>query len=389
MPLDVDRHEETDVSRSILRLENLAGSGLAVHPERCVHVRNRHASCRRCADACTSGALKIDGGRFDVAPEKCVGCGTCATVCPTGALETCHPNDAELIARALGASRRAGHTVVFACHHAAFDRGVRFNENCVDDLVCLSRIEESLVATLFADGVDRVLLVRGNCDTCPRRQGLESVRLVKQTVDTLIEAWNLDKTFELFCDVPAHVIAGTCEKLAVEDALSIGRAFSAAGDSAAGEAEPEPVHVSDDGTLPHFVPVRRGRLLDALGTFGDPVVPTLATRLWGHVRIDRDLCRSCKMCAVFCPTGALTKYADEDGSTGIEHYLAECVHCCLCEDICPAHAIVSESEVPALELSHGDTERHEMPDPAWWTGTDQILRRMRPKIDSDSVDHSY
>ena len=69
------------------RLERLEGNGLAVHPERCVRVRNRHASCVRCAEACTSGALSLRDGALTVNEALCVGCGTCATVCPTCAIE--------------------------------------------------------------------------------------------------------------------------------------------------------------------------------------------------------------------------------------------------------------------------------------------------------------
>lgn len=95
------------------------------------------------------------------------------------------------------------------------------------------------------------------------------------------------------------------------------------------------------------------------------------------------------MCAVFCPTGALQKFSDADGVTGVEHYLAECVHCGLCQDVCPAGAIVSETDVPLQQLVGGKTERYRMPAPVWWTGPDQILRKMQPQISGREVKHSY
>ena len=82
--------------------EKLESQSLAVQPSRCVVVRNRNASCRRCAEACPTGAIRVEGNDLAVAPEHCVGCGTCATVCPTAALESKKPDDKELAARGRG-----------------------------------------------------------------------------------------------------------------------------------------------------------------------------------------------------------------------------------------------------------------------------------------------
>ena len=93
--------------------------------------------------------------------------------------------------------------------------------------------------------------------------------------------------------------------------------------------------VMDDGTLPHFIPDRRERLLDSLAALGEPEDVMVDTRLWGHVVIDTDACASCQMCAVFCPTGALAKFTDADGTFGVEHRPSDCVKCRSCEAICP------------------------------------------------------
>ena len=73
---------------NILELfERLESQSLSVQPHRCVVVRNRNATCRRCAEACPTGAIAVADNDLAVAPEACVGCATCATVCPTAALE--------------------------------------------------------------------------------------------------------------------------------------------------------------------------------------------------------------------------------------------------------------------------------------------------------------
>lgn len=121
--------------------------------------------------------------------------------------------------------------------------------------------------------------------------------------------------------------------------------------------------VMADGTLPHFVPDRRERLLDALADLGEGPTDSRAmarTRLWGHVVIDTDKCTSCRMCATFCPTGAIVKFDAPDGTFGVDHYAADCVKCLCCQTICRAQAIVVEDAVPANVLVNAVPERHVM-----------------------------
>ena len=361
------------------RLERLEGYGLAVHPERCVRVRNRHASCVRCAEACTSGALSLRDGALTVNEALCVGCGTCATVCPTCSIEARHPVDGELLAAAHRALR-AGREAVFACHRAFEQAPAACAAAGAIELACLSRMEESLAMRLFADGAQCIRLLHGACEGCPRENGFASVKLVRDTVDSLLETWGLN------CEYDVQQV-GSEVKVAAADAAA--PQHVATGGIRAASAFRKPAHVQSDGTLPHAVPPRRHPLLDALADLGNPVRPDLDTRLWGHVSIDMSACRSCKMCAVFCPTGALQKYVGEDGHGGVEHYPAECVHCGLCQDICPVQAITSSTAVPTSMLADGKTERYPMPDPAWTTGPDQILRKMTPQIHSREVQHSY
>lgn len=121
--------------------------------------------------------------------------------------------------------------------------------------------------------------------------------------------------------------------------------------------------VMADGTLPHFVPDRRERLLDALADLGEGPTDSRAmarTRLWGHVVIDTDKCTSCRMCATFCPTGAIVKFDAPDGTFGVDHYAADCVKCLCCQAICRTQAIVVEDAVPANVLVNAVPERHVM-----------------------------
>ncbi len=386
------------VTEGIAALSLLESFGLDIHPERCVRLRNRHASCKRCAEACTSGAISIEDGAWRFHPELCVKCGTCATVCPTCALEAQQPNDADLTRAALDSAAACEGTVVFACHEALVG-AAEVNLHRVAEVVCLSRIEETLLFELLAKGAKRFVGVHGDCDRCPRRQGCVSVNLVAETAHKVADAWGIvldydrttvfpDAVFisDEEADLARFLTKGSRQEVRSKEHSASGLAVNQSGQV---EARLSPTHVQKDGTLPHFVPSRRLRLLDNLAKLGTPTEGELDTRLWGHILIDFSRCKSCKMCAVFCPTGAICKYSEGESIVGIEHYAAECVHCGLCQDICPAQAITSSTKVPVSYLSQGTTERYHMPDPDWYAGPTQILQRMKAQIGGNSVEHSY
>ena len=360
-------------------LDRLQSDELNVYPYRCVVMRNRNASCMRCAEACTSGAIAVTGDELTVDPELCVGCGTCATVCPTCALEARHPNDAELAQRAQGALAANDGVAVVVCDAKWEAAGGRVDPAKVARVTCLGRVEESLICALAAQGATEIRLVHGDCASCARNVACETYELVVETANALLEVWDAPVRAELRSTLPMGVRAQDEPR----EMLGIGydegrRAFFADLGTVAGEAvaagfaggaesqgaeDPDVpasgarqaarrMKVMDDGTLPHFVPDRRERLLDSLAELGEPAEGTLDTRLWGRVVIDPSTCKSCYMCATFCPTGALRKFVD-GADAGVEHIPGDCVKCRCCTDVCPTNALVLHEDVMAGEVLAG------------------------------------
>ena len=149
------------------------------------------------------------------------------------------------------------------------------------------------------------------------------------------------------------------------------------------EEEPEAryVKVSEDGTLPQFVPVRRNRVMNSLRRVGEPVRDEVTCRLWGQVSIDTDACTSCRMCATFCPTGAITRFQDEDGAIGVDHRPYRCVQCRLCEDICMTGALSVSDAVSLDDFEHGRVHHIPMDPPAWTPNKpDSIFTKMNQVI---------
>ena len=410
-----DRADEPTVTRA---LQALQSDHVHVCQERCLLVRNRNAECLRCAQACTSGCISYNEQTkmLDIDQARCVGCGTCATACPTCALEARDPNDTELLACLQGAlNASASKRVAIVCEKA----GIAQNE-CTVRLTCLGRIDESALIQLAAWGAREVTLTCGACNDCEHKPGRTVVEEVCESANTLLDLWDGTMHVELkevgpaaeptglpaqetradrtathgkIAQVDQQIQTACADRTATQSAIeqvnqliqSAGAGKVAEHDTAtrdgdrpnlSAEASDDKAAATDqvdrplkrlkvmaDGTLPHFVPDRRERLLDALADLGEGPMDSQAmarTRLWGHVVIDTDKCTSCRMCATFCPTGAIVKFDAPDGTFGIDHYAADCVKCLCCQTICRSQAIVVEDTVPANVLVNAVPERHVM-----------------------------
>ena len=410
-----DQADEPSVTRA---LQALQSDHVHVCQERCLLVRNRNAECLRCAQACTSGCISYNEQTkmIDIDQARCVGCGTCATACPTCALEARDPNDTELLACLQGAlTTSTSKRIAIVCEKASIAQ-----DECTVRLTCLGRIDESALLQLAAWGARGVTLICGPCNTCEHKPGRTVVEEVCESANTLLGLWDGTMHVELkevgpaaeptglpaqetradrtathgkIAQVDQQIQTACAYRTATQSAIeqvnqliqSAGAGKVAEHDTAtrdgdrpnlSAEASDDKAAATDqvdrplkrlkvmaDGTLPHFVPDRRERLLDALADLGEGPTnsQTMArTRLWGHFVIDTDKCTSCRMCATFCPTGAIVKFDAPDGTFGIDHYAADCVKCLCCQTICRSQAIVVEDTVPANMLVNAVPERHVM-----------------------------
>lgn len=381
---------------------------IAVHQERCVLVRNRNADCLRCAQACTSGCISFDKatGELSVQPLQCIGCGTCATACPTGALEAIKPKDIDLLAHCQTVAAETPGLCI-ACANALNAAGNRVDSGKVMRVTCLGHIDESMLVSLAAKGQTSITLVHSNCDSCSHAPGGAMAVQVIETTSVLLDAWKAEASIKLRDRFPSWSRAEQpdCDQSkrafleqGYAEGKRVGKAATQAmvGDALGTQPDAEERQVANrgfaqlkvtaDGTMPHAVPQRRRRLLGALRALGQPEDTLIATRLWGNVIVDADACSSCRMCAVFCPTGALRKFEGPEGTLGVEHVPAACVKCRCCENICPEHAISISEEVFAVDLLRGVTERFEMKPMAIKRGSAHSIKdSLKPLMKIDRV----
>ena len=167
--------------------EALGGKSVLVVEKRCVAVRNRHSTCRKCIEACVADAISVGDNSVKIDAEACVSCGACTVVCPTEALVPVEPADVELASAAASATRALGGSLsVFACARMAARR-----EGDPDKYVsvpCLARMEESLLLQLASHGVGDVVLVDGTCSTCKFGGTSEGVTATVESANSLLEA---------------------------------------------------------------------------------------------------------------------------------------------------------------------------------------------------------
>lgn len=403
---------------------------LAVEPQRCVLVRHRNGECLRCAAVCTTGAISLGEEGIVVSPEKCIGCGTCASACPTGCLTAANPTDEELFGAVEAALAENEGRVAIACERAfAMASGNRMKRDSCDatapsfvpgkiagatsdgrplvGVVCLGRVDESLLVEATARGARSIQLISGPCESCPHRCGGALSDEIIVSAETLLAALGtpspIDRIRLQHASDTREILRLRPTASAQDDTNAVNAATVAdasgdclsesgypvvppTGESQQDSREPQFAHVQADGTLPHFVPERRLRLFNSLKALGTPAAPTVTTRLWGQVTIDTELCRSCRMCTVFCPTGALTRFDAANDAFGVEHRSALCMQCRLCETICPEQAIAVAEEVSADEFLSGKKFRFTMQPIGWNPGAeDSIASRMARFIKVDNL----
>ena len=403
---------------------------LAVEPQRCVLVRHRNGECLRCAAVCTTGAISLGEEGIVVSPEKCIGCGTCASACPTGCLTAANPTDEELFGAVEAALAENEGRVAIACERAfAMASGNRMKRDSCDatapsfvpgkiagatsdgrplvGVVCLGRVDESLLVEATARGARSIQLISGPCESCPHRCGGALSDEIIVSAETLLAALGtpspIDRIRLQHASDTREILRLRPTASAQDDTNAVNAATVAdasedclsesgypvappTGESQQDSREPQFAHVQADGTLPHFVPERRLRLFNSLKALGTPAAPTVTTRLWGQVTIDTELCRSFRMCTVFCPTGALTRFDAANDAFGVEHRSALCMQCRLCETICPEQAITVAEEVSADEFLSGKKFRFTMQPIGWNPGAeDSIASRMARFIKVDNL----
>lgn len=278
--------------------------------ERCVHSVCEQASCRRCVDACPTGAWVIDDERLGIDTARCDGCGLCAPVCPQSAIIVeCEPllgRDHDRTIAMLGCRPALPQAIgdgVLPCVHALGERGL---------------------ARMAALPVTRLLVATGDCDECPRgrvtRLGERVLGMNRLLASRGLPSLQMER-------LRADSWLATRDRLKPEAGPSLDRrSFLRRGLRLGLERAVERLGLAEAERQAIRAPSRFLALAPSSGLA--PVGP----------RIDPARCTGCDACVRLCPQGALL--LDTAGPEPCYRLVPDdCTGCGLCVDVCADAAI--------------------------------------------------
>ena len=348
--------------------EALEKSPVAVLRDRCVAVRNRNATCRKCVDICQVDAIDIAANEIHLDAGACMACGACTTVCPTEALAPVQPTDDALAEAVANSAAKRDSRALIACARISSKRLA--DPGLYAEVPCMARVDESILLDLAAHGVTEIELIDGTCATCKYRACVPAIDATVLYANELLAAQGSALRVQRASEFPSDTLVDSAEGLfgstrrgffseaagaAKETAMVAAKTTieQELGYTAPEVSIGERLRVTQDGAMPRLEMPRHDRTINAMDAIGLPVVDSIDTRRFGSVQIDLQKCNACGMCAVFCSTGALKR--DDGGSVTselkcLEFSASECVQCGLCRDVCWKGALTLSSTVSTEQI---------------------------------------
>ncbi len=316
---------------------------------RCLVEKNVVGGCDRCMQACPHDAVRITD-HVEIT-ESCTGCGLCVQACPSGALEYD-------IVGVLGVIKDQG---VKAADDAPPPARIACSKVPGDGfkLECLGRLSPAMIMASQAWGQD-LTLVRSDCATC--RLGGPSVPESLENVLSIAREYRKNLTTEPLrarvlefkdggfnSDETTSETSGSLPstpRVAVSRRDAMGSLF--------GTAKRGVAHVIPENPLPGVDASLPIQPVPDEWTWRKKTLrprPTDDTaQYWPAPSVNED-CIFCPVCTNVCPTSAITRDLEMDGSYKLRMQMDACTGCNACVVSCPPDAMTLEPETAFSRIS--------------------------------------
>ncbi len=300
----------------------------AYNADICAHGERGLSGCRKCVDACATGAVFSVGETIEVDPYLCQGCGSCVTVCPSGAMRYAAPSSEDL----LDSVRR----LLFDFREEIGETGP-----APDVLLYSEESFETTAAELAEQLPEHVLPV-----------AVQDVGAIGADTWLSLLAYGAGRVVLLTGDEPAPTLVdATQRQMAIYTAMLEGMGDPLAAQRLvlqAGEPDAEilvdplaslvehPATHAAIGTKREIIRQALAHLHDhGIGEI-DETIDLPAAAPFGEILVDKEACTLCMACVSVCPVSAI----QGGGDLPQLHFREEqCVQCGMCETACPEDAI--------------------------------------------------
>ncbi len=317
-------------------------------PHRCPPWLYREAECRLCVNHCPQECVEYKDDGIAINEERCTGCGICTNACPSGALTMRKFNDKELLER-LRDIIKDEEFITLTCSSEENYKGLKLRKNsCLIRVPCVGILKESHILDLFLSG-GREVWLRSSCEDCSSVKGREVMNQTVQYARTLLNAFSIEGEVLISEDFPVVKKGKRVKPKEILPAPHYSRRdffnmFSnkiKEFNELKSEEDEEGMYQPPDSELPE----KREILLEMLNgheEIQDSVVKKGSFP--GYQLNIKDNCTLCDKCALFCPTGALSRMEDNKEAR-IDFRSSYCVGCYQCEELCPEGALYSSEGI--------------------------------------------
>jgi len=325
------------------------GANITLDADRCLHAQAKAATCQRCVSACPVNALMLaDNNSIMLKDEACVQCGLCVHVCPVGAFrgEDSLPDLLTVVTRL-----PQQHRVELACAvHPAPEIGPIQSQAVLQTRGCLAALGPADFLSLFAIGIEHLVLRLEACATCPLGQTRAEIEN-RVTLASQIAAGPDQAAQKVTIINQPHKDWAQRPVTSLNQPRQSRRDFFKSFSMVETQQDIIRELAADE---PPAATKNRRRLLTAWRMLPAAIPLVISPELANGLSLAKftadPTCTACHVCDRICPTGALRLEIDDQDNYQLTFAAGQCVDCGLCLDLCEPKALHRHLPATAADL---------------------------------------